>query len=383
MKNFTIIFRITNACNLNCTYCYDKNNRISIYKENENFKFKIPDIIRYIDKLWQDKDDYCELIFHGGEPLVINPENYDLLMEKIKKSYKNVKFSIQTNGTLLNAENIKVLKKYNVHIGISLDGYNDITNKHRIYKNGKNSFNTVMNNINLLKEQKIGFGIIMTLTKNILGKENELYNFIKINKLKCNLRPAFASNSFSNIDFMDNNDYHVFFKNMFNLWIEDVSENRTKLTQIRELYDEFAKTLDDNYNNYSCSSSGKCAMNFISLDVTGNLFACNRTYNNSDFFYGNIEDISIDSLKSKIKSYVITREAEIKKTKCGTCKLYKECKGGCPANAYSIYNSFNMPEDTWCIAKYKIREYVNNYLDKNGIKKDYEKIKYERNLYKK
>lgn len=383
MKNFTIIFRTTNACNLNCTYCYDKSNHNNIYKENEEFNLKIPDITRYIEKLWKNKNDNSEIIFHGGEPLIINSKNYDLLMGKIKNLYPNVKFSIQTNATLLNNEIIQILKKYNVHIGISLDGYNNLTNSCRIYKNGKNSFNDVLSNINLLKEQNINFGIIMTLTNNILNKEKELYDFLKTNNLKCNIRPAFQCSDSNNVTFMNNENYFTFFKNMFNLWIEDTSEDRVKLTQIREIYDEFAKSLNNSYANHSCSTSGRCPMNFISLDSKGNLYSCNRTYNNSNFFYGNIENISIESLINKIKNNILIRETKIMTTKCGTCKLYNECKGGCPANAYAIHNDPNMPEDTWCIAKYKIRKYVDNYLEKNGIKKDYEELKYGRNLCKK
>lgn len=375
MRNFTIIFRITNSCNLNCTYCYDKGNRINVKKENEEFYNKIPEIVNNINKLWENKEESSEIIFHGGEPLIINARNYEILLDKIKNQYKNVRFSIQTNATLLNEDFIKIFKKYNVHIGISLDGFDKNTNQYRIYRNGKNSFEDVMKKIELLKLNNMSFGIIMTLTKNVVNREEEFYKFICDNNLRCNIRPAFQCSE-TDVDFMTNETYYEFFKKIFNIWIKDESK-KLKITQIREIYDEFAKVLEPSYNNKSCSSSGNCFINFISLDCMGNLYSCNRTYNNKEFFYGNISEISKKQLEEKIIEKVKSRTQYIEKCKCKKCILYDECKGGCPANAYSMHKKIGMPDDSFCEAKIGIRNYVNNYIEKNGIKKDYTEMSKE------
>ena len=216
MKNITIIFRMTSTCNLNCIYCYDKANHIMKKKENDNFKKRIPDIVESIEKLWKNREDRGEIIFHGGEPLIIDTANYEELMQKIKSIYPNTKFSIQTNGTLINEKYIELFKEYNMHVGISLDGYDEITNKYRVYKNKKNSFNDVMRKINLLHRKDVDFGVIMTINSSIVGKEKQLYDFIKEYKLKCNIRPAFKSNN-EEIEYMTNEEYCIFFKNLFNI----------------------------------------------------------------------------------------------------------------------------------------------------------------------
>ena len=95
MKNKTIIFRMTNSCNLNCVYCYDKFNHSNIKKENEKFNLKIPCIMQYIEKLWNNKNAKSEIIFHGGEPLIINEENYEKLLKNIRAIYPNSIFTIQ------------------------------------------------------------------------------------------------------------------------------------------------------------------------------------------------------------------------------------------------------------------------------------------------
>lgn len=381
MKNSTIIFRMTNACNLDCTYCYDKLNHVTIKKENEIFNSKIPNIVSYIDKIWLNKTDQSELIFHGGEPLIINEMNYEILMNKIKKIYPNVRFSIQTNGILINQKYIDLFKKYNVHIGISLDGYDEETNKYRVYKNKKNSFNDVMKKIELLNDNKVKFGIIMTLNNSVIGNEKKLYNFIKKYKLRCNVRPAFNCSE-KEIDYMSDEEYYVFFKNLFDIWIND-KKTEVKLTQIKEIYDEFVKVLEPLYNTKSCSTSGNCFKNFISLDSDGNLYSCNRTYNIKEFFYGNLNEIDREQVEKQMEEKMLERKKYIENSKCKKCILYDECHGGCPANSYSLHGKFECADDEFCKAKLNIRRYITEYLDKNNIKRDFEEMKRNEQLYKK
>lgn len=364
---------MTNNCNLDCTYCYDRENHNSTEKENEVFEKRIPNIIKYVEKLWENKQEKGELIFHGGEPLVINEKNYKNLLESISSVFPNASFSIQTNGTLINENYIKIFKEYNVHVGISLDGYDEQTNKYRVYKNRKNSFNDVMKKIHLLDEYGIKYGVIMTLNNSIIGHEMQLYKFIRDHKIKCNIRPAFKSNK-EEIEYMSSEGYYNFFKNLFNIWIND-KKTEVKFTQIKEIFDEFVKVLQPMYNNKSCSTSGNCFKNFISLDVNGNLYSCNRTYHNKVFYYGNIEELNIEQLNDKIEIMIKERKQFIEKSKCRECKLFDECHGGCPANAYSLHGQGICADDYFCNAKLKIREYVTEYLEKNDIKKEYIEMK--------
>ena len=101
---------MTNSCNLNCTYCYDKNNHSNVKKENQIFLEKIPNIISNINKIWGKQNQKNEIIFHGGEPLIIDATSYDIFINEIKKNYPNTKFSMQTNGTLIDLEKIELIK---------------------------------------------------------------------------------------------------------------------------------------------------------------------------------------------------------------------------------------------------------------------------------
>ena len=106
----------------------------------------------------------------------------------------------------------------------------------------------------------------------------------------------------NNNEVMTNEEYFEFFKNIFEIWIKD--NNRIRLKQINEIYEEFVKSLEPNIKFKNCSCSGNCFQNFISLDIEGNLYSCNRTYNNKPFYYGNIKTIDNDEINEKIQKNV-------------------------------------------------------------------------------
>lgn len=372
MKNSVVIFRTTNICNLNCKYCYDKNNHSKNKEENEDFYDKITNIVKYLDKIFVDKTKKCRIIFHGGEPLIIKGEIYELLIKKILQVIPNATFSIQTNATLLSQKHISVFKKYNVSVGISLDGYNSELNYCRVYRNGKNTFEDVMEKMKLLKANNLDYGLIMTVSKKIVGHEQELYDFIFKNKIKCNIRPAFPTEIDSDFS-MTNEEYYTFFKNIFEIWIKD--KNKVELKQIRELYEQFLKILEPTSRIGDCATSGKCFGNFISLDRYGEVYSCNRTYNNPRFYYGNLNNITINEIMEKAKKLQEMRNEYIDNSKCKKCEIFEECKGGCPANAFTYHKKIQSSDDNFCEAKIKIKQYLKNRINELGLIEEYEKGK--------
>lgn len=370
MNNPIIIFRTINACNLNCKYCYDKKNHYNIKKENKKLKEKLPNIVNNVNKLLNNKKSSSEFIFHGGEPLLIEPNTYKELIEQIKKDNPNIRFSIQTNGTLISEEFIELFKEYNVHVGISLDGCNEKQNKYRVDYNGNNSFPKILKSIELLKENNIKFGIIMSLSKESIGSEKELYDFIGKNGINCNIRPIFGDEEIM----MNNDEYYKFFTNLFDIWLED-NISKVSLKQITEIYEIFKQNLSKAYKTKLCSKTCNCFNNFISLDADGNLYSCNRTYNNKSFYYGNVNDVDIEKLREEMAKRAEKRVKIINDSKCINCKIYDNCKGGCPSNAFAKYENIYGIDDNYCKARIMINDYVYNKLQENGMIKEYRERK--------
>ena len=130
-----LILKITDRCNLNCVYCYNvfKSSRTFNDMDFKTAKNSIDYSLKRVQHLIGLK-----IQFTGGEPLL----NFELI-EKIIKHYGklhngvNIKYAIQTNGTLINENIIQKIKELNIKIGISFDGVDNW--ELRAYHNGKNS----------------------------------------------------------------------------------------------------------------------------------------------------------------------------------------------------------------------------------------------------
>lgn len=133
------VIYLTDNCNLNCKYCYQNKE-----KKDINFEY-IKDIIDYEIS---HKNKYSIINFYGGEPLL----KKDLIKDTInyiKSTKTKTKFyyGITTNGTLLDNDFIKYMKKHNfINIGYSFDGIKESHNLNRLSIDYKETFDVVFDN---------------------------------------------------------------------------------------------------------------------------------------------------------------------------------------------------------------------------------------------
>ncbi len=144
----TYVIHITKKCNLDCLYCYEQDKE-SVYSFDE--------IKTYIDDIFKDiKNNIVHIEFLGGEPL----SEFELL-EKVYYYLENTycenisDYTITTNGTFANDDIINFLiKNKNITIAISMDG-TKYANQLRVFKNGKNSYDSIAENIKKLQKNNI------------------------------------------------------------------------------------------------------------------------------------------------------------------------------------------------------------------------------------
>lgn len=100
-----------NKCNLQCRYCYEDLHRNA---GNEKRPYSLQRIMEQIGRIGQS------FVLFGGEPLLVPEKDLEKLWAWGHKKYQ--KNGIQTNGVLINDNHIKMFKKYDVHVGLSVDG---------------------------------------------------------------------------------------------------------------------------------------------------------------------------------------------------------------------------------------------------------------------
>lgn len=142
------------ACNINCKYCYqnpmrDAQNIRKLYDEDK--------IIAELDKVGQN------FILFGGEALLVPKEDLEKFWKYGYEKYG--RNGVQTNGILIDDDHIELFKKYNVSVGFSIDGpeeLNDFRWAGTLEKTREATAKTIAN-IEKVAKAGIATGVIITL----------------------------------------------------------------------------------------------------------------------------------------------------------------------------------------------------------------------------
>lgn len=150
-----VILKVASPCNLNCTYCYEYNRGDDSWKSKP--KALATETTRVIGNRvleYATARGLSEFQFnlHGGEPLLVGAKGIDALIAELRASCAplQVRFGMQTNGTLVTEEIAALLASHGVRVGVSLDG--DIrANRLRVDHQGRNSWERAVAGIGMLK----------------------------------------------------------------------------------------------------------------------------------------------------------------------------------------------------------------------------------------
>lgn len=353
-----IIVHLTNCCNLKCSYCYLQKNSEIIYLTNENidtliYSFKI--ICEY------NRKRPIKVIFHGGEPLLVDVTLFENLLIQFLSINPVVRFGIQTNLTLLNERHIRLFQIYNFSVGFSLDGYNEKQNSFRINCNGKSVYQEVIENYRKLKINNVKCGAVISLNKYHIGHEKELLDFIQHNELKCNIRPFYPTSEVDKKYALTVYEYADFFTKIFDIWFEQDKEYDTFL--VSEFVNYIKKFFELENVKTLCTQREECSNKYLCIDSNSNCYPCNRVYGIRCFYLGNLQTDSIDEIMNNNICKTGNRWNILSANECSKCEIASKCYGGCGAVAFSTQSSW-YKKDYYCEAYKIISEHIRNVLNK-------------------
>jgi uncharacterized protein len=100
---------------------------------------------------------FITVIFHGGEPLLAGADLIGYAATAIRTAVPattRVNLNIQTNGVLLTEQWLDLFTRYDIRVGVSLDGGAEDNDRHRVLRNGKGSYEAVSRALRLLGEER-------------------------------------------------------------------------------------------------------------------------------------------------------------------------------------------------------------------------------------
>lgn len=268
-----IVLPVSYRCNLRCKYCFEHNE-----KEKRNLSiYKLKKLLNILNEM---NVKNINLTFHGGEPLLRGKKFYENIFKYIQnKKYKKFTIIFQTNGTLIDSEYIKIFKKYDCNIGVSLDGNSYELNKNR-FDNIK-IFDKVLESIKILKENDIHFSLFITLTSENVRYIDDILNFINYVKPK-----SFVINPIKGErEFITKRDWEKTLMKCIEFY---------KKTKIPELHSVNILRIRNEKMPYLCTINGTCNK-FLNMDINGNIYkTCIFQY--KKLYIGNIFDKNIIEL---------------------------------------------------------------------------------------
>lgn len=356
-----LVFEVTDACNLNCTYCgygelyndYDK-------REGKNMPVeKAVAMIDYLSKLWKSNKNqsYNKVVFisfYGGEPL-LNMKFIKLIINYIKTIDvpRSFIYTMTTNAVLLD-KYIDFLVENQFNILISLDG-NKKNNSYRVDKKGNYCYWKVMKNINYVKNKfpeyfknKVNFNSVIHdrnsyeeifyFIKDKFDKKPQIgeLNNIGVNENKKYIFEQMYCNSYKSL--MESNKRNEIIDNMFIQ--SDIYRNLTSFIHLKSssYFNDYNELIYGKYNKKDMPS-GTCIpfSKKMFVTVNGKILPCERI--GHQFGMGQINDditITLDYKEIARKhNYYLNKISK----QCINCKISNMCM-------QCIYNIENIDKET-------------------------------------
>lgn len=338
------VLKYTNACNLRCSYCYSYDKRNTKKNDMPNsFIYKISDLLDVKEKI--------ELCFHGGEPLIRYQDIVECVRELRKKRGDSVSFIIQTNATLLTPAIATFLKKEDFSVGISIDGYNENTNKLRLFGNRRSSVHSTINAIKICKEAGFTPAILSVMTLNNCDYAAESIEFFAKMGIKSfhfiHFIPSGRAEKKEKL-FSVPTEKLLSIRTEMLCFINDWNKDKPVSEHIHERYTRniIRSLVDCRKTDYMCGQSPCGAgRRILAMTPAGNIFPCDDFCNNDNFKIGNINDINnLEDVVKKSSAIKLCQTHSIENTEeCRNCIWKRICVSHCCSDSYNYSGRFNSP----------------------------------------
>lgn len=322
----------SSACNLRCKYCFYADIANSRSVSNMGL-LKEETVVLLLREAFANIEPggSIHFAFQGGEPALAGLTFYQhFTAEADKRRPKDVTvtYSIQTNGTRIGEEWIPLLKQYNFLAGISMDGYKDLHDHHRVDAQGKDTWKTVTQTFRLLTGAGIRTNALCVVTGQCAKHPDKVYRELKklgvefMQFIPC-IDPIEEKRG--NMPFsLTPKAYGQFLCRLFDLWFEDWANGNYH--SIR-LFDDYINILLGCGSSVTCATCGRCGAYFV-VEGDGSIYPC-------DFFVldkwrmGVLGENTLMEMANSQQARDFLRWGREKPAACRSCRWFLLCNGGC------------------------------------------------------
>lgn len=337
-----LCLHVAHTCNLNCEYCFAGQGKY--HGKDAIMSFEVgKQALDFLVKNSGTRKN-LEVDFFGGEPLV----NFDVVKQLVeyarsieKETGKHFRFTLTTNGMLLDDDVIDFLNKEMNNVVLSLDGRKEINDAKRKKINGEGSYDIIVPKFQnfVAKRGNKEYYMRGTFTRNNLDFTKDIFHMADLGFKELSMEPVVSS---------PDTDYAL---------------KEEDLDTIFEQYEILAKEMIKRrkqgnpftfYHYMIDLSGGPCiykritgcgsGTEYLAVTPTGDFYPCHQFVGDEKFLMGNVRDgVTNTELRDEFK---LCNAYSRKECKDCWAKLY--CSGGCSANAYHATGSINNVYEYGC-----------------------------------
>lgn len=337
-----LCLHIAHDCNLACKYCFAEEGEyhgrralMSLEVGKKALDFLVANSGNRVN---------LEVDFFGGEPLmnwqvVKNLVEYGRSLEE--PFHKKFRFTLTTNGVLLNDEIMEFANKEMANIVLSIDGRKAVNDQMRPFRGGQGSYDLIVPKFQKVAESRgqTAYYVRGTYTHNNLDFAEDVLHLADLGFEQISVEPVVAK---------PEDSYAI---------------QEADVPGLKEEYDRLAAEMIKrkkegkgfNFFHFMIDlEGGPCVAKRLSgcgsgteyLAVTpwGDLYPCHQFVGNEDFLMGNVyEGITREDIRDEFKCCNVYA-----KDKCRKCFAKFYCSGGCAANSYNFHGNINDAYDIGC-----------------------------------
>lgn len=336
-NNNTVIkalcLHVSHTCNLNCEYCFASQGKY----HGDRALMSLEVGKRAIDFLVENSGTRknLEVDFFGGEPLM----NWDTVKDIVayarsieKEKNKNFRFTLTTNGMLIDDDVIEFANKEMHNVVLSLDGRKEVHDRLRKTVNGKGSYDIIVPKFQEFVRRRgdKGYYIRGTFTHNNVDFTEDIFHMADLGFTELSMEPVVCS---------PNDPYALTYDDLPKIFrqyeiLAEYMLEREKQGKPITFY-HYMIDLTGGPCIYKRISGCGSGTEYMAVTPWGDLYPCHQFVGDEKYLLGNIYDgVTNKEIQNEFKMCNAYARKE-----CKDCwaKLY--CSGGCAANAYHATGS--------------------------------------------
>ena len=328
-----LCLHIAHTCNLNCSYCFASQGKY----HGERALMSVEVGKRALDFLIENSGTRrnLEVDFFGGEPLM----NFDVVKKLVeyarsieKEKGKNFRFTLTTNGVLVDDDVIDFANKEMSNVVLSLDGRKEVHDRYRVDYQGRGSYDTIVPKFQKFVKARGGKNYYMRGTFTHANPDflEDIKTMLNLGFSELSMEPVVAAQGDEAA--LTEEDKPVVMKQY-----EELAELMLKRDKEGKPFTFYHYMIDLAggpciYKRISGCGSGT---EYMAVTPWGDLYPCHQFVGDEKFKLGDIwHGVENKEIQNEFASCNVYARSE-----CRDCWARLYCSGGCAANAYHATGS--------------------------------------------